>query len=212
MNRLFFVSTTLAVLCLAHSARAQFSASFYDLSANPPATIDAAEAGFTAADLITTVAPSTINYAVGASPLFSGAQAFPVGTQTSDYGLDAIGIVSGLSAPVTLSLGVYSDDGFRLRLNGVVVAEFAGVRTVETTTTAPLALHNGDSLELTYFQSTGSSEVEFFTVDANGQPIALVGDPLSGINIVPEPSTWAMLGLGAVGASVVALRRRWVVA
>ncbi len=62
-----------------------------------------------------------------------------------------------------------------------------------------------------------ATQAEFQTVLANVSSLVVPGDFHNGTEMtslddtaltVPEPSTWTMLGLGTVGAGVVALRRR----
>ena len=196
------------------AAHAQFSASFYNFLPGAATNIDAAEALFVGPPAATAT-PLTLNYADGTDDgSIGGGTLFPAGVNADNFGLNATGVVSGLAGPTAFTLGVNSDDGFRLRLNGTTIAEFTGTRgAADTLTASPVTLNNGDVLRLTYFEAGGLNEVEFFAVGAGGTR-ALVGDVGSGIGIgaaVPEPSTWALLlTAGGLGGALTHRRRRQV--
>ncbi len=78
-----------------------------------------------------------------------------------------------------------------------------------------LTLSNGrssDSTQLGWDENDGPSTAQGRYNNTSITPAGSESFTLSGINLVPEPSTWAMFGLGAVGAGVVASRRRRVTA
>lgn len=130
--------------------------------------------------------------------------AFP-GVSGDDFSLLATGVVdviNGTSMP-DVTLGVNSDDGFRLRVNDQVVAEFVDPRGPDDTLTAPLTLNDGDVITLTFFERGGGDEVELFIEGPGGR--ILLGDPAGGILIVPEPASAAFMCLGGLG---LLLRRR----
>ena len=66
-----------------------------------------------------------------------------------------------------------------------------------TNATAPITLTFADDNNSALANYTSSSNISIDNVS---------------INTVPEPSTWAMLGLGVAGAGVMAARRRWMLA
>jgi hypothetical protein len=156
----------------------------------------------------------TINFlGEGDDGLVAPSDAFP-GVSGDDFALRASGFVDVLSGTsVTGMFAVNSDDGFRLRQNGVVVAEFTGERDDPDAGTPlfALTLNEGDRLELTYFERAGGDNVEFF-MDLDGSlattgDLILVGDPAGGFVIIPEPAGLSLL-LAAGGLSVVRRRRR----
>ena len=156
-------------------------------SATPFSTIDAAETLLAAGPTAGVGSPDVINYAESGAEgfFFSGNLAFPAGTNDNYFAFEAIGVVDILngSSLSNVVLGVHSDDGFRLRLNGVTVAEWTFPRSSSYTETAPLTLNDGDVLRLTFFEEAGGKAVELYSRQ-NGN-LFLVGDPNGGIDILP---------------------------
>lgn len=107
----------------------------------------------------------------------------------------------------TYTLYVDSDDGFRLRLNGVVIGEFAGPTGASNTTIPNVALKDGDKLTLNFFELGGGEKLILRVNDNNG---AFVGTAASGIDIrsVPEPTSAGLLALGAAGLGFLRRRRQ----
>jgi hypothetical protein len=138
--------------------------------------------------------------------------AFPGGTLNMESGDDfatrSVGYVTGLSGPGTFTLGVRSDDGFRVYVNANLVLSFENGRPVDDTTGA-VTLNNGDKLQIDYFDGKWGEMVEFFR-DFGGGNRALVGALESGIGIgtVPEPSTLALWSLFGMVGGFVAWRKR----
>ncbi len=141
-----------------------------------------------------------------------GGAAFPNGLSFSDdFALEATGYVTGLAGPSSFSLGVNSDDGFRLRVNNIIAFEYILPRGPGDSL-ASVDLKNGDFISLTFYERSGGEELEFFRI-LNGGTRQLVGDPASGIQIsstppasaVPEPTT-ALMGLAL--CALPALQRR----
>lgn len=137
---------------------------------------------------------------------------FPVGTNEDDFAVQATGfvdIIGGTSASGVV-LYVNSDDGFRLRVNGVVVSEFVGPTGSSNTATGPLTLNDNDFIQLTMFERDGG---EFLRFRLNNDSGAFIGDTASGILInmtaaIPEPATLSLLALG--GLAILGRRRNRV--
>jgi hypothetical protein len=106
----------------------------------------------------------------------------------------------------TFTLYVDSDDGFRLRLNDVIIGQFEGPTGGSNTTISNVELKDGDKLTLTFFERAVGEKLLFRVGSDTG---AFVGSPESGIAVrpepVPEPGTATLLALGVVGLAV---RRR----
>jgi hypothetical protein len=121
------------------------------------------------------------------------------------------GIVSGLPAGGVTGavLTVRSDDGFRFRLNGVVPDgdgtggkfEFDTPRGFSATQSAPLSFHNGDLLELTYFQGGGGSGLDLSRSDPGHFFFDIPVTP----GAVPEPD---VLSLAMIAATTLLRPRR----
>ena len=161
-------------------------------------TITDAETLINSAPVLATASPTTINY--------NGT--FP-GNHSDYFAMKATGYVDVVSGTTkTMQLYINSDDGFRLRLNGVTVAEFVGPTSGSNFTTNSITLHDGDFLQLTYFEQAGVQTIVL--EDTNGH---FLGNSDSGIAItqiatIPEPATASLIGLGAATAGAALWRRR----
>jgi len=87
----------------------------------------------------------------------------------------------------TNELAVASDDGFRLTIGGVQIAEFSGLRTFSETVVMIDAGSGPQPFELIYFENDGITGVE---VRIDGQ-LASASDPK--ITAVPIPGSLLML-------------------
>ena len=153
--------------------------------------------------------PSVINYAAGGDADFGGGFAFPGLSGTDDYALDAIGFLTFNTAG-SYVFQVNSDDGFRLRLNNVVVSEFVGTRGPGDTNTSPLSFAAGDtsSLRLTFFERAGGDEIEL-SYSLNGGEQTLVGsssDITVSATVPDHATTFGLLSLSM--ASIMVFRNR----
>jgi hypothetical protein len=84
---------------------------------------------------------------------------------------------------------VHSDEGFRLRVGAAsdVVMEFPGTRTpAESSGVVSVPSAGYYRYQLTYFELTGGSEVEFYAGAAGQQTLTLVGDFISPIQVYHE--------------------------
>ena len=153
-------------------------------------------------DVVAGVYPSTITTGNLAAPVLdmrdsgSGANApidLPVPGLVQDAGNDHFVSVSQATLNV-LSAGVYtfafnSDDGGRLKIDGVTVAEFFGERGPGNTFSAPMQLAAGQhTLEFLWFESVGGAQAEVGYAPG-AQPFlstafTLIGDPSFGIAVV----------------------------
>jgi hypothetical protein len=136
--------------------------------------------------------------------------------QTTDT-VNNIAIVArtGLVIPTAgmYTLGVNSDDGFELSVDGKIVAQFdAGRGAGDTlgTVTLDAGVHD---LRLLYWEGTGGGSVEVFGAagffGAFDPSMRLIGDTANGglaITAVPEPTSIGFLALG--GAALLGRRNR----
>jgi hypothetical protein len=106
-----------------------------------------------------------------------------------------------------------TDDGGALRLDGtpiIVDDSLHGAGYPGDVKYSPMIHLNPGYhyIEFLFFERGGGASGEVFLVDANNNPIALVGDVANGglevTQTVPEPGILSVLGLG----SILALRRR----
>ena len=102
-------------------------------------------------------------------------------TDQNNYAMEITGYIY---IPQTGSWTFYvnSDEGFRLRMGAAndIVMEFAGTRTPATSSGVVSVPSPGYyHYQLTYFEFTGGSEVEFFAGAPGQQTLYLVGDPFS---------------------------------
>jgi len=84
---------------------------------------------------------------------------------------------------------VNSDEGFRLRMGAAndVVMEFPGTRTpADTSGVVSVSSAGYYRYQLTYFELTGGSEVEFFAAAPGQQTLVLVGDLISPLLVYHE--------------------------
>lgn len=201
------------------AAHAQLSVTVQNLAATPNAggigtTVDNIDEAETLLALggapEATASPTILNYN-------DAPGGFPAGTAEDDFAFEAIGaidVIGGTST--TLTLYVATDDGFRLRRNGVVIGEVFGQTGNSNTTLPGITLSDGDILRLTMFERGGG---EFVQLRRDASTGVFLGDPASGIAFVlitpgaaaPEPGTVTFLTLGLLGIAgrgAVALRRR----
>jgi hypothetical protein len=67
-----------------------------------------------------------------------------------------------IDAPQTINFSVASDDGMRLTIGGVVISEFTGQRAMAaSSSSAQFASAGLYSVDLTYFNNTGSNGIEW---------------------------------------------------
>ena len=192
------------VALLSQPASAQFQTRIVD----PPATFgdnnqvndinegEAILASPPAGSTITNGLPDVINEP-GGTPGYTG----------EDFAYEAVGLVDviGGSSVSGVVLYVNSDDGFRLRVNGVTVSEFPGDTGGSNTASGPLTLNDGDVIRLTHYERGGGEYIRLRLNDDNGP---FIGSAASGIDVVPipEPAALSLLGLGGLG--LLARRRR----
>lgn len=115
------------------------------------------------------------------------------GTDQNNYAMEMTGYIY---IPQTGSWTFYvnSDEGFRLRMGAAndVVMEFPGTRApADTSGVVSVPSAGYYRYQLTYFELTGSSEVEFFASAPGQQTLRLVGDlfsPLAVYHHIEPPS------------------------
>lgn len=129
-----------------------------------------------------------------------------------DYAVTATGLLH-IVTEGDYKFAELTDDGGALRLDGTAIIvddTLHGAGFPADVKYSPLVhLTVGyHPIEFLYFERGGGSSGELFLVDANNNPIALVGDAANGglevTQSVPEPGILSVLGLG----SIMALRRR----
>ena len=84
---------------------------------------------------------------------------------------------------------VNSDEGFRLRMGAAndLVMEVPGTRTpADSSAVVTVASPGYYRYQLTYFEMTGGSEVEFFAAAPGQQTLILVGDTISPLSVYHE--------------------------
>lgn len=111
-----------------------------------------------------------------------------------------------LTAPGNWYFAVTSDDGFRLRINGVEVGQYNGDRGTSQTLTGPF-LANGSglySVELLYWANEAGESAVILQA-GQGSSTAVTAVSRSNLySVIPSPAAGALLGLGGL----VATRRR----
>lgn len=164
--------------------------------------------------------------ATGGAPEFQGTAllpvfgqngtSFPAGTDGDNFAMSLNAVLDVLNGDsIQGALYVDSDDGFRLRVNGVVVSEFVGTTGGSDTISNLLILEDGDIIDAVFFEAGGGDRFEL-SIDFDGDKSTTndrfaLGDFGSGVRAltaapsVPEPTT-AVLGL--IGMAGLGLRRR----
>jgi len=172
--------------------------------------INEAESQLATQVAVGTALADALNYTNEADDgLIAGGTAFPgFPTATDDFALEAVGVIDVIGGTsVTIAAGVNSDDGYRVRRNGVVVSEFVGDRDDPDAGTELFffTANDGDVLRLTYYERTGGENLEFFRdLDGNlatTNDLMLIGSAASGVDIVPipEPASAALFGVAGLG-------------
>ena len=95
------------------------------------------------------------------------------------------------NAGETLDISIASDDNSLVYLNGVYIGGDLGVKPI------------GSPSVFSAFTSGGTNTLEVFYADRQNTQAALVFSA----GVVPEPSTWAMMGLGFAGLAFAGYRR-----
>lgn len=114
-----------------------------------------------------------------------------------------------IDEPGEIRFGVYSDDGYRLRIGGEVVGEWTGLRgpdvTYETGAFGAAGLY---PIELTYFETAGGEAGVNLIWSGPGSDFI---SPISGVPVVPTAylySVPAPSAPGLLGVAVLAAGRR----
>ena len=141
---------------------------------------------------------------------FSGDFAFPgtISSNDDNFVLQVLGEFY-LPAAAIWTFGVNSDDGTRLRINGIdIIVDDA--RHSARDSFGSINLDSGwHQIDLVYFEHRGRSSFEFFAAQGNfnsfsGINFQLVGDRTNGglITRIPEPASFIILvGLGFIRPS-----------
>jgi hypothetical protein len=169
----------------AQPAEATWNVATYQGTSGAINTINDAETLINTAPILATSSPTIINY--------SGTN-FP-GSPTDYFALKATGyvdVVGGTSK--TLKFYINSDDGFRLRLNGVVIGEYTSPTSSSNYTTASVTVRDGDLLTLTYFEQAGVQNLIFqdtlcHFIGNSDSGVLISSSPITSI---PEPAAASM--------------------
>jgi len=109
-------------------------------------------------------------------------------TDQENYAMEMIGYIY-IPQAGSWSFYVNSDEGFRLRMGAAndVVVEFPGTRTpADSSAVVSVPSAGYYRYQLTYFELTGGSEVEFFADAPGEQTLTLVGDIISPLLVYHE--------------------------
>ena len=153
------------------------------------ANIDAVPAAFDGgAD--TTTGHTVINFRDNADGHYGDNEPFPLFGQEGDhnrYALRATGFFA-VAEGGPRTFGVNSDDGFRLSVDGEVVAEFADPRgSADTLGTVDLSA-GVHELELYFFENGGGAQVEAFVATVTGEQGAWSAENFELIRAVNAPT------------------------
>ena len=143
----------------------------------------------------------------------------PFGVVTNGWrslgNVDHLALVASGTVRITsagwYTFDVNSDDGFELGIDGVVVGNYTTGRGAGDTLMLVNLTAGDHAFQLIYWEGGGGSEVEFSAAaglkSGFDGDFRLVGDTANGgLELVPEPATLTLLGLG--GLAMLLRRRR----
>lgn len=201
-------SIVLAGSFFLESASAEFTI-FYHQDGRRLNNIAQAQALIAATAPVAVVQSATLNFREENTPngnFVSSSSIVPLSTQ-SNYAVYAVGSIQ-IETAGDYTFNSFSDDGFSLLIDGVIVSAHNNVRGPRSTTESSIFLSAGShELEVFYFERTGLAAFELSFAQGNFSSFnASAFSLVTATN--PEPQAWALFILSFLGIASMMKRRR----
>jgi hypothetical protein len=142
----------------------------------------------------------------GATGHFGGNDAYP-GGNVDRFAMKITGKINVLQAG-DITFGFYSNDGARLMIDGVLVAEDSFVGDLAADVLGTINLSAGlHDVEFVMFETSGADTVELYVATTLGTYTSLNQASFELLTAVPEPATMALAGIAVLGLAMVSRAR-----